>query len=139
MKSFFTCNFWQDDHWSQMLWHCVDNSSYQGCALPERIERFNEDVGENSSFGFNEDSFQSELPKPVTDEADWGDGWNTYPSNIAESGQDGWNTYPSNNAESGQDGRNTYPSNNGKFGQDSFQSELPKPVTDEADWGDGWK
>jgi helicase MOV-10 len=137
MKSFFTCNFWQDDHWSQMLWHCVDNSSYQGCALPERIERFNDDVGENSDFGFNEDntwpsnngefgqdSFQSELPKPVTDEAEWGDGWNTYPSNNAESGQDGWNTYPSNN---------------GKFGQDSFQSELPKPVTDEADWGDGWK
>ncbi|CAJ2650912.1 hypothetical protein L195_g024316 [Trifolium pratense] len=105
-----------------MLWHCVDNSSYLGCALPERIERFEEDVGENSGFGFNEDntwpsnngefdqdSFQSELPKPVTDEAEL------------------------------SDGRNTYPSNNVESGQDSFQSELPIPVTNEDEWSDGWK
>ncbi|CAK8539192.1 unnamed protein product [Lathyrus sativus] len=113
----------KDNHWSQMLWHCVDNSSYLGCALPERIEHFDEDVGENSGFGFNEefgqDSFQSELPKPD----EWSDGWN---SNNVESGHgecyNGWNT-PSNNVESGQ---YSFP-------------ELPKPVTDEAEWSDGWK
>lgn len=127
----------KDDHWSQMLWHCVDNSSYLGCSLPERIEHYDEGVGENSGFGFDEgntwpsnnieggqDSYQSEFPKPGTDEAGWSDGWNTFPSNNVESGQDGWNTLPSNNAEAGQD---------------SFQSDLPKPVTDEAEWSDGWK
>jgi helicase MOV-10 len=120
-----------------MLWHCVDNSSYLGCSLPERIEHYDEGVGENSGFGFDEgntwpsnnieggqDSYQSEFPKPGTDEAGWSDGWNTFPSNNVESGQDGWNTLPSNNAEAGQD---------------SFQSDLPKPVTDEAEWSDGWK
>lgn len=137
-----------------MLWHCVDNSSYLGCALPERIEHFDEDVGENSGFGFNEDntwpsnnvefgqdSFQSELPKPVTNEAEWSDGWN---SNNVESGQaewsDGWNKLPPNNVESGHggcsNGWNT--PNNVESGQDSFP-ELPKPVTDEAEWSDGWK
>ncbi|KAL5098655.1 hypothetical protein RYX36_002982 [Vicia faba] len=145
----------KDNHWSQMLWHCVDNSSYLGCALPERIEHFHEDIGENSGFGFNEDntwpsnnaefgqdSFQSELPKPVTNEAEWSDGWN---SNNVESGQaewsDGWNTVPPNNVESGHgecsNGWNA-PSNNVESGQDSFP-ELPKPVTDEAEWSDGWK
>lgn len=127
----------KDDHWSQMLWHCVDNSSYLGCSLPERIEHYDEGVGEDSGFGYDEgntwpsnnieggqDSYQSEFPKPGTDETGWSDGWNTFPSNNVESGQDGWNTLPSNNVEAGQD---------------SFQSDLPKPVTDEAEWSDGWK
>ncbi|XP_004511390.1 probable RNA helicase SDE3 [Cicer arietinum] len=78
----------KDYHWSQMLWHCVDNSSYLGCSLPERLEHCDEDAEENSFSGFNED--------------------------------------------------NAFPSNNVEFGQDSFQSELPKPVTDEAEWSDGW-
>lgn len=142
----------KDDHWSQMLWHCVDNSSYLGCSLPERIEHYDEGVGENSGFGYDEgntwpsnnieggqDFYQSEFPKPGTDETGWSDGWNTFPSNNVESGHDGWNTLPSNNGESGQYDWNTLPSNNAEAGQDSFQSDLPKPVTDEAEWSDGWK
>lgn len=135
-----------------MLWHCVDNSSYLGCSLPERIEHYDEGVGENSGFGYDEgntwpsnnieggqDSYQSEFPKPGTDETGWSDGWNTFPSNNVESGHDGWNTLPSNNGESGQYDWNILPSNNVEAGQDSFQSDLPKPVTDEAEWSDGWK
>lgn len=142
----------KDDHWSQMLWHCVDHSSYLGCSLPERIEHYDEGVGENSGFGYDEgntwpsnnieggqDFYQSEFPKPGTDETGWSDGWNTFPSNNVESGHDGWNTLPSNNGESGQYDWNTLPSNNAEAGQDSFQSDLPKPVTDEAEWSDGWK
>ncbi|XP_061354494.1 probable RNA helicase SDE3 [Gastrolobium bilobum] len=78
----------KDDHWSLMLWHCVDNSSYQGCSLPERLELNNEeDTGENSCLSFNEDnalpsnnvewgqdSSELEFPKPATDEAEWSDG-----------------------------------------------------------------
>ncbi|KAK7308864.1 hypothetical protein RJT34_05163 [Clitoria ternatea] len=86
----------KDNHWSQMLWHCVDNSSYQGCTLPERVEivdnvKFDDNINttENPWPNFNadnalpsnkvewgHDSSQSELPKPVTDEAEWSDGWN---------------------------------------------------------------
>lgn len=77
----------KDNHWSQMLWHCVDNSSYQGCSLPERVELYDDEVTrENSSFAEDNalpsnnvewvhDSSQLELPKPVTDEAEWSDGW----------------------------------------------------------------
>lgn len=70
-----------------MLWHSVDNSSYQGCSLPERVELYDDEVtGEKSSFAEDNalppnnvewvhDSSQLELPKPVTDEAEWSDGW----------------------------------------------------------------
>ena len=82
---------WQDDHWSQMLWYCVDNSSYQGCSLPERVELYDdEDTGENpcltednaewgqdssNNVEWGQDSSQMGLPKPVYDEAEWSDGW----------------------------------------------------------------
>ncbi|RDY10645.1 putative RNA helicase SDE3, partial [Mucuna pruriens] len=78
----------KDDNWSQMLWYCVDNSAYQGCSLPERVELYDdEDTGENSCFTednnalptnnveWGQDSHQLEFPKPVTDEAEWSDGW----------------------------------------------------------------
>ncbi|XP_027360164.1 probable RNA helicase SDE3 [Abrus precatorius] len=72
----------KDDQWSQMLWHCVDNSSYQGCSLPERPKFYDdEDTGENSNAlpssngEWSQDSSQLEFPKPVTDEAEWSDGW----------------------------------------------------------------
>jgi len=95
-----------------MLWYCVDNSSYQGCSLPERVELYDdEDTGEN--------------PCLTEDNAEWGQD----SSNNAEWGQD-----PSNNAEWGQDS-----SNNVEWGQDSSQMGLPKPVYDEAEWSDGWR
>ncbi|XP_020230053.1 probable RNA helicase SDE3 [Cajanus cajan] len=78
----------KDDNWSQMLWHCVDNSSYLGCSPPERLQHCEEeDTGENSCFtednalppsnnvGWGPDSSPLDLPKPVTDEAEWSDGW----------------------------------------------------------------
>ncbi|KAJ1384376.1 P-loop containing nucleoside triphosphate hydrolase [Sesbania bispinosa] len=61
----------------------------KGSSLPERLEPCDdEDTRENSCLGFNEDnvlasnngewdqdSSQTEFPKPVTDEAEWSDGW----------------------------------------------------------------
>lgn len=65
----------------------MDNSSYLGCSLPERLD-VEEDPGsrnfeesslppEDVALG-QEDSpqFDSEWPKPAgTDEAEWSDGW----------------------------------------------------------------
>jgi len=78
-----------------MLWYCVDNSSYQGCSLPERVEQYddeeteenpclgednawpsnNAEWGQDSSNNVEQDSSHIGLPKPVTDEAEWSDGW----------------------------------------------------------------
>ncbi|KAJ4956500.1 hypothetical protein NE237_013283 [Protea cynaroides] len=39
----------KDPYWAKLLWHCSENNSYQGCPLPERQERAEEDwVGEDN-------------------------------------------------------------------------------------------
>lgn len=67
-----------------LLWRCIDNDSYQGCPPPERQESVDEEYGSNDNegnygslndAGCGEESSQTELPKPVTDEAEWSDGW----------------------------------------------------------------
>ncbi|QHO11265.1 hypothetical protein HN873_050936 [Arachis hypogaea] len=76
----------KDNYWSQMLWHCVDNSSYQGCTHPDKPKPYVEDAGDNNvkpygevngedSVEWGQDLSQVEIPKPVTDEAEWSDGW----------------------------------------------------------------
>lgn len=79
-----------------MLWFCADNSSYQGCSLPDRPELYEEEEnnGENSYYN-GENSYLNE--------------------------------------------ENALPSNDVEWGQDSTPSEFPKPVTDEAEWSDGWR
>ncbi|XVF63076.1 hypothetical protein PTKIN_Ptkin09bG0059800 [Pterospermum kingtungense] len=74
----------KDPYWSKLIWRCADNNSYQGCALPERQENVDdvstqedcwkgdESIGES---GWGEDPFQSEIPKPFADEAEWSDEW----------------------------------------------------------------
>lgn len=78
----------KDLYWNKILWHCSDNDSYQGCALPERQDFVDK---EPVQFSFNheeenpqpsnevergEEPFQAEeIPKPVKDEAEWSDGW----------------------------------------------------------------
>ncbi|KAA8548661.1 hypothetical protein F0562_000345 [Nyssa sinensis] len=78
----------EDQYWNKQLWHCSDNSSYQGCPLPERQE-YLENPTEESYLGYEEEnpqpsdnlewgegSFQEEdMPTPVKDEAEWSDGW----------------------------------------------------------------
>lgn len=93
-----------------MLWHCVDNSSYQGCTLPEKPEPYDEeDAGENSDLTYNQD--------------------NALPSENVGWGQ-----------ESSQfEVPDALPSENVERGQEPSQFEVPKPVTDEAEWSDGWK
>ncbi|WRX21705.1 DNA2/NAM7 helicase [Theobroma cacao] len=75
----------KDPYWSRLIWRCADNNSYQGCALPERqvyvdevsIEEdcWNHDENTHGESGWVQDTIQSEVPKPVTDEAEWSDGW----------------------------------------------------------------
>lgn len=80
----------QDEYWNKLLWHCVDHDSYQGCALPEKSlepvdnypayeDRINYDGEQPSSSGEagwdHPGSSQAEIPEPVTDEAQWSDGW----------------------------------------------------------------
>ncbi|XP_042480863.1 probable RNA helicase SDE3 [Macadamia integrifolia] len=74
----------KDPYWAKILWHCSDNNSYQGCPLPERLEdpkeywdgEDNTQPSDNAAWG--DESFQpqvEETPQPVTDEAEWSDGW----------------------------------------------------------------
>ncbi|XP_010256116.1 PREDICTED: probable RNA helicase SDE3 [Nelumbo nucifera] len=75
----------KDPYWNRLLWYCSDNNSYQGCPLPER-QYYDEDPAKEEYWN-DEENFQSsdqaewadnsfqEVPKPVTDEAEWSDGW----------------------------------------------------------------
>lgn len=74
----------RDYYWHRLLWHCVENSSYLGCSLPERLEvqedsgfkNFQENSLPSEDVAWDQDSPQSELPKPAgADEDDWSDGW----------------------------------------------------------------
>ncbi|KAL8171139.1 hypothetical protein V2J09_022943 [Rumex salicifolius] len=80
----------KDWHWNQMLCHCTDNSSYQGCAPPVKKQDLCDgsvlddsahptdywepqagDWGSGGEWsGVNDDS-----NKPVKDEDEWSDGW----------------------------------------------------------------
>ena len=78
----------QDSYWNKILWHCSDNNSYQGCALPERLDFDDKETVESSfnheeenpqpfnEVGWDQGPFQAEeIPKPGTNEAEWSDGW----------------------------------------------------------------
>ena len=92
------------------MWHCADNSSYQGCPLPEKIEEiYNGNIGEDPYSGYDQD--------------------NAFPYDDVEWGQD----------SVGYNQENAFPSDEVEWGQDSAQPEFPKPVTDEAEFSDGWK
>ena len=71
-----------------LLWHCADNNSYQGCALPERQEFVSEEPPQKDNMNYYEEnplpskevewgqeSLQEEYPKPSKDEDEWSDGW----------------------------------------------------------------
>ncbi|PON80019.1 putative RNA helicase SDE [Parasponia andersonii] len=64
----------EDTYWNMLLWRCIDNNSYIGCAPPERQEFVDDEYGSNDNEE-NYGSSQTELPKCVTDEAEWSDGW----------------------------------------------------------------
>ncbi|ERN01585.1 probable RNA helicase SDE3 [Amborella trichopoda] len=84
----------KDKHWAKLLKHCTDNNSYEGCPLPqlhEPEEYAEEDIHQetfhdegnpwpdtsNEQGWDNHSTFNKveELPPPVTDEAEWSDGW----------------------------------------------------------------
>ena len=71
-----------------LLWHCADNNSYQGCALPEKEEFVDEDPTQKNYLNNDEEnplpskgvecdqeSWQGEYPEPNKDEDEWSDGW----------------------------------------------------------------
>lgn len=61
----------------------MDNNSYQGCALPERVEESVEDYAgyeeeipqQGEENDYYEEPHQTETPLPVTNEDEWSDGW----------------------------------------------------------------
>lgn len=81
----------KDWHWDQMLCHCVDNSSYKGCALPVKQEdpcegSVMDDPGHPTDNGDPQDGnwgsgggewsgVNEDTSKPVKDEDEWSDGW----------------------------------------------------------------
>ncbi|XVF28804.1 hypothetical protein REPUB_Repub15cG0063300 [Reevesia pubescens] len=74
----------KDPYWSQLIWRCVDNNSYQGCALPERQEYADEVSVQDDCTNCDEsiiaerwgvDTMETENLKPFPDEAEWSDGW----------------------------------------------------------------
>ncbi|KAL6005174.1 hypothetical protein ACLOJK_005736 [Asimina triloba] len=82
--------FWQDLHWDKLLRYCSDNNSYTGCPLPppenyDDADRSlgNKDASQDNSLPsfsdgpeWEDESFKvDDIPKPVTDEAEWSDGW----------------------------------------------------------------
>ncbi|XP_059632488.1 probable RNA helicase SDE3 [Cornus florida] len=86
-----------DPYWNKQLWHCSDNRSYQGCPLPEKqedIEDYPQEEGQSDypqeeghsayegenhlpsdKFEVRGEAYQADLPEPITDEAEWSDGW----------------------------------------------------------------
>ncbi|KAK9288065.1 hypothetical protein L1049_016511 [Liquidambar formosana] len=76
----------KDPYWNKLLWHCSDNESYLGCDRPERqdevpaqqdsLNYFEEDPQPSEEVEGGEESFQAEWnPTPLTNEAEWSDGW----------------------------------------------------------------
>lgn len=82
----------KDSNWNKLLWRCVDNSSYQGCSLPERGDSCTENDGDDlvqDARLSNEEppwpsdnveqvgnaAWETEVPEPVKDENDWEVGW----------------------------------------------------------------
>ncbi|KAK7253147.1 hypothetical protein RIF29_37617 [Crotalaria pallida] len=97
----------KDDRWSQMLWHCVDNSSYQGCTLPERPVTYND----NTRWHQN-------------DNAEWHQDYNP-----------GWCQDDNTRCGEGSSQLEITKYDNVGWGDES-QFDIPKTVTDEADWGE---
>ncbi|KZV56274.1 hypothetical protein F511_00271 [Dorcoceras hygrometricum] len=87
----------KDPHWNKLLWYCVDNGSYKGCFLPERMEFSAEGchgtekaLEQHSGYDCGNNFQSSDTPW------DDGDSWNS--SQVEENSKqtswddgDGWN------------------------------------------------
>ncbi|KAL3507870.1 hypothetical protein ACH5RR_033252 [Cinchona calisaya] len=116
----------KDEHWNKILWYCSDNNSYQGCFLPGREEAVEEQAIPSYENYDREHNFQP------TGDAEWGDDFQA-PGNM----EWGDNLQPREDLGWGD---NFQPSGEVELGDHSFNTEeIPRPVTDEAEWSDGWK
>lgn len=137
----------KDPYWEQLLWHCVDNNSYEGCSLPQRQSC---SPTQEWSHGAEQESF----PFPnATEEQDEGCSWEEdKPVNgegqecsweedkpVNDGGQEcSWEEY-----KPVQDGQNCSweedkPVMDDNDCQESSWEEF-KPVKDEDEWSEGWK
>ncbi|EXC18947.1 hypothetical protein L484_002591 [Morus notabilis] len=103
----------KDKHWNMLLWLCIDSNSYQGCAPPERQEVVDEEPSQEYGYG------------PL-EGADWGEG-----SSSTE--------FPKHTDWGEESSHAEIPEPTDWGDEKSFQVEIPKPVTEEAEWSDGWK
>ncbi|OMO85646.1 putative RNA helicase SDE3 [Corchorus olitorius] len=122
----------KDFYWNKLVWRCADNNSYQGCNLPERQDEGDEEVpNEEDCWNYGEDipagsGWDENIPT--------GSGWN-YGEDIPTGS--GWDeNIPTG---SGWNHGGDIPNPTGWDFEDTTQGEIPKPVTDEAEWSDGWK
>ncbi|KAK4755793.1 hypothetical protein SAY87_009550 [Trapa incisa] len=107
----------KDPYWNQLLWYCVDNKSYVGCALPEKIEH--EPLHGMYSMGNDLSPTQ---------------GRNNWSADNCSEGND-W-------GQSSTQIKSTLLGTNEDESYDrlcSSQAEIPVPVTNEDEWSDGWK
>lgn len=96
-----------------LLWRCIDGNSYQGCAPPERQEVVDGEPLQEYGYG----SFEG---------ADWGEG-----SSSTE--------FPKHTDWGEESSHAEIREPTDWDDEKSFQAEIPKPVTEEAEWSDGWK
>lgn len=117
----------KDEHWNKLLWYCSDNMSYKGCFLPGREEVIEEQTAPAPYV--NDDGEHNFKPSVYVE---WGD-------NIQPSGDVEWTDSLQPPGDVGWSD-NFQPSKEVEWGDNSFNTEeIPKPVTDEAEWSDGWK
>ncbi|KAL5541531.1 hypothetical protein UlMin_009241 [Ulmus minor] len=153
----------QDPHWNQLLWRCIENNSYEGCAPPERQEVVYKDYSQGYGYDCNEEN-NAGWGDGSYNNAGWGDnsynnaGWGNGPSNNAGWRDEplkptGWGDEPIKPTgwgdesykptecgdESNSGGRGDESSSNIGGGDEPYKAEVPKPAADEAEWSDGWK
>ncbi|GAB2294816.1 Probable RNA helicase sde3 [Dionaea muscipula] len=133
----------KDRYWEKLLWHCADNSSYQGCALPEKPQHYDEDrreeqrsyYGKQKILEWSEGTAEHgvgphETSEPVRDEDEWSYGWSNGAAVVDEAEwSDGWKDFSVVKATERE-----------LHVKDQFSSKFSEAaaVRDEDGWSDGW-
>ncbi|GAB2217620.1 hypothetical protein Droror1_Dr00000820 [Drosera rotundifolia] len=118
----------KDRNWEKLLWYCADNSSYQGCALPEKQPHYEEDFRQEErryygkqeilewSKGNADQGVHPQGEEPLKEDNEWSDGWKDYSNGHAVE-------------EKQPDDGN----------QESLTLYNGEAQHDEDEWSDGWK
>ncbi|GLU08898.1 hypothetical protein SLE2022_257820 [Rubroshorea leprosula] len=113
----------KDDHWSKLLWHCSDNSSYQGCDLPQRQESIDDFPAQEGYLNPEENVTQC-----ATD------------ANNLPQGQESIDDFQTWESYVNPEENITQSTTDAKWDQDSFPRDILNPATSKFEWpeDDGW-